>query len=247
MPSHDVASISLPDLARELARRGDFDGACDVAARCPDARVHRDLMIEFNSAMRAQRKGLPMKLDFSLKEKQALISHYEADKRVSDDPTKDAPAIAVVSFLLTLPADLLAGFDPTLRNALFHKSGAITHDLANVTQDAPDVRFTDWLYPIKIKKSWEGAVVTIHKGLGGKSDLVLSDAAISTFHVTPKSGGVFILEFTARSKPDSSTVFGKLADMLKTNVTISLEAPQEHPDEEEGDGNPAQRTLATTE
>lgn len=203
--------------------RGDIEAAAMLAAKLEKPQAYLSAMREIN---RIVQKGMRMEAMFSLEEKQALITHYEADKRASDDPEKDAPAIAVVSFILTLPSELLAGFAPTLRNSLFHMNGAIDHDLANQTHPAPDVRFPDWIYPIRIKKSWEGAEVTIHKGLGGKSDLVLSDAAISTFHVTPKSGGVFILEFTARSKPDSSNVFGKLADMLKTNVTISLEPPE---------------------
>lgn len=221
-----VTNIADAEIAR-LLNRGDVEAACRLAAKLPKPAHYLAAMQRINEIIssHAQRKG-HMEPMFSLEEKQALLTHYEADKRVSDDPEKDAQAIAVVSFALTLPSELLAGFSPTLRAALFHMNGAVTHDLANMTQDAPDVRFADWIYPIKIKKSWEGAQVTIHKGLGGKSDLVLSDAAISTFHVTPKSGSVFILEFTARSKPDSSTVFGKLADMLKTNVTISLAPPE---------------------
>lgn len=184
-------------------------------------------MIALNRAMfgAPQRGSLPVREMFSLEEKPARITKYECDRRVSDDPTKIQPTIAEVTFALTLESDLLAGFDPTMRACLFHKSGAVTPDLANVVQDAPDVRFPSILYPLKLKEQWEGATVIIHKGLGGKSDLVLAESGISTFEVTPKNGGVFVLEFTSRSKPDNDAVFGRLASMLKTDVTISLVPP----------------------
>lgn len=222
----------MNDEIAECIARGLFAEACTRAAALQSPTEHRDAMIAINRAMRAQTGVAPMLQKFSLEERPARITDYECDKRVSDDPTADAPAIAVVSFLLNLPSELLAGFDPTLRACLFHKSGAITHDLADREHDAPDVRFPSVIYPLKLKESWEGATVTIHKGLGGKSDLVLNDAAITTFAVTPKNGGTFILEFTSRSKPEQSMAFGKLADMLKTDVTISLAPPAPPQDNE---------------
>lgn len=214
-----------PDIAAALARH-DFAAACELASKLPHPRDHRDAMIAINRAKRDHdERKQPVRPMFSLEEKPAKITKYECDRRVSDDPTKVQPTIAEVTFELSLPSELLAGFDPTLRNCLFHKSGAVTHDLVNEQNDAPDVRFPSVLYPLKFKEQWEGAVVTIHKGLGGKSDLVLDEAAISTFEITPKNGGIFILEFTSRSKPEQDSVFGRLASMLKTEVTISLTPP----------------------
>lgn len=223
------------DIRDALAGRH-FRVACALAAKLPDPREHRDAMIEINRFINAtlERESRDMRPMFSLEEKPARITKYECDRRVSDDPTKVQPTIAEVTFELSLPSELLAGFDPTLRNCLFHKSGAVTHDLVNEQNDAPDVRFPSVLYPLKFKEQWEGAVVTIHKGLGGKSDLVLDEAAISTFEITPKNGGIFLLEFTSRSKPEQDSVFGRLASMLKTEVTISLTPPAPPSDGEPG-------------
>lgn len=223
------------DVAAAIAG-GHFEAAAVLAAAAPDPRDHRDSMIAINRAIRAHKGSPAMRQQFSLEEKPAKIVKFECDRRVSDDPEKVQPTIAEVTFELTLPSELLAGFDSTLRACLFHKNGAVTHDLANMTQDAPDVRFKSLLYPLKLKEQWEGATVTIHKGLGGKSDLVLGEAAISTFAITPKDGGVFILEFTSRSKPDTDAVFGRLAAMLKSEVSISL-APPEPPADGEGEGD----------
>ena len=217
----------IPKDVTDAIARGDFCLAADLAAELPDPRDHRDAMIALNRAWTsAHNKGTAaMRQQFSLEEKPAKIVKYECDRRVSDDPTKIQPTIAEVTFALTLPNEHLLGFDPALRLCLFHKSGAVTHDLVNTLQDAPDVRFKSVLYPLKLKEQWEGATVTIHNGLGGKSDLVLGESSISTFEITPKDGGVFLLEFTSRSKPESDSVFGRLASMLKTDVTISLAPP----------------------
>lgn len=170
-------------------------------------------------------------MPLELTERPARITKFETDKRAADNPEENAPAIAEVGFELNLPSELLVGLHPNLRSLLFHKNGAVQHDLASQTHDAPDVRFPSLLYPLKFKESWEGATVTIHKGLGGKSDLVLDEADITTFLVTPKEGGTCILEFMSRSKPGNDAAFGRLAAMLKTEVSISL-APPHHEDGE---------------
>lgn len=218
----------MPEDVTAAIARGDFALAGKLAAALPDPRAHVAAMIALNRAMKGT---CPVRQMFSLEEKPAKIVKYECDRRVSDDPTKIQPTIAEVTFALTLESSLLAGFDPTMRQCLFHKSGAVTHDLVNAQQDAPNVRFPSMLYPLKMKEQWEGATVVIHKGLGGKSDLILGESSISTFEITPKEGGVFVLEFTSRSKPDTDAVFGRLASMLKTDVTISLAPPTPAEDE----------------
>lgn len=231
--------MPIPTALLDDIARGDFDAACAKAVALPDPRDHRDAMIAINRARSAQPKRTTMQPPrFSLDEKKATVTDYFCDKRVSDKPDEVAPAIAVVSFKLNLAAeDALPGFSPTLRNMLFHKSGAVTHDLAAQVNDAPDVRFPNFMYPLKWKApdDYEGATVTIHKGIGGKSDLVLEDCAVSTFEITPKQGGQVIVEFTARSPQEKgSKAFTLLPDMLKTEVSISFEPPEES-DEDEGD------------
>ena len=164
-------------------------------------------------------------------EKTAKIIGFETDKRVSDDVTKEATPIAEVTFELNLAGDLLAIFSPTLRSLLFEKSGAVQHDLASQTHDAPDVRHPKILPPYRWRENMEGATVTIHQGLGGKSDLVMTEADIATFFITPNEGGTFSLTFEARAKVDQEKVFGRLAMLLKKEVSISLAAAAQEPDE----------------
>ena len=138
---------------------------------------------------------------------------------------------AEVEVEINMPSELLAMFSPTLRSLLFHKNGAVQHDLANQTHDAPDLRFPKLHYPLVWEERMEGATFTIHRGLGGQSDLVLGEAAIKNFKLTPMEGGTCVCWFTVRSKPDSAAAFGAIAMMLKTEVSISLEPAIEPPDE----------------
>lgn len=166
-------------------------------------------------------------------EKSARITKFETDKRVSDDITKKAIPIAEVDFELNLPGELLAIFSPTMRSLLFHKNGAVQHDLASQAHDAPDLRHPKILPPYRWKENMEGATLTIHHGLGGTSDLVMPEADIATFAITPNEGGTFLLAFQARAKMEEESAFGRLAMMLKTDVTISLEAAKPPADEDE--------------
>ncbi len=203
--------------------RGDVEAAAMLAAQLPKPQAYRDAMIRVNQIVSNGMRGRRM-IEFA--EKNATITKFETDKRVSDDETKEAMPIAEVDFDLNLPGDLLAIFSPTLRALLFHKNGAVDHDLHDQVHAAPDVRHPKILYPLRWKEGMEGATVTIHQGLGGKSDLVLPEASIATFFITPNEGGTFSLSFTARAKLDQEKAFGRLAMLLKKDVTISLEPPE---------------------
>lgn len=213
---------------------GHIEEACLLAAQIPRPEHYLAAMRSVNEIIHRNMNRQPaqqmstgshrMSIEFA--EKNATITKFETDKRVSDDETKEAMPIAEVDFDLNLPGDLLAIFSPTLRSLLFHKNGAVSHDLADQTHTAPDVRHPKIIYPLRWKEGMEGATVTIHQGLGGKSDLVLPEASIATFFITPNEGGTFSLSFTARAKLDQEKAFGRLAMLLKKDVTISLEPPE---------------------
>jgi hypothetical protein len=223
--------VSMID-ARIIAKleAGDIEGAAMLAAKQADPRAHLAAMRIVNEYMHKPPGAKRMTIEFS--EKTATVVKFETDKRVSDDPTKEALPIAEVDFELNLSGDLLAIFAPTMRALLFHKNGAVQHDLASQTHEAPDVRHPKILPPYRWRENMEGATLTIHQGLGGKSDLVLSDASIATFFITPNEGGTFLLGFQARAKVEQERYFGRLAMLLKKDVTISLEAPKPPADEE---------------
>lgn len=218
-----VAPIIDARIARMLDD-GDVEGAALLAAKIASPIAHLKVMEAINEYVRKPKpKGRTM---LELSEQAATITKFDTDKRASDDPTKPAPAIAEVTFLVNMTSDVLAHFSPTLRSLLFCKNGAVQHDIASQAHDAPDVRHPKILAPYKWREDMEGAEVTIHKGLGGKSDLVLPEASIGTFAIEPHDGGMVSITFEVRSKPENPIAFGRLAEMLKTDVSISLAPPK---------------------
>lgn len=208
--------------------RGDIAAAGRLAASIANPAAYLRAMLVVNAGMQTT-KGNPKMISFN--EHAAKLQKFECDIKVAgvDNP---APT-AEIDIELNMSSELLAMFAPTLRSFLFHKSGAIQHDLASQTHDAPDVRFSELKFPLVWESRMEGATFTIHKGIGGKSDLVLPDATIKNFRLTPMEGGTVIVDFTVRSKPDVESAFGRLATMLKSEVSISL-APHVETTSDEG-------------
>jgi len=169
-----------------------------------------------------------MPIEFT--EQAAKLTATETDKKVVGVQNPDP--IAQLDIEMNVESAQLAMFSPTLRSMLFHLSGAVQHDLADQAHDAPDVRFPELKYPLKWEHKMEDAIFTIHRGLGGKSDLVFDKAVVKHFGLTPKQGGTVAIHFRVRSTTPNKAAFGALADLLKTDIAFSLAlAPDPDPDE----------------
>jgi hypothetical protein len=171
-------------------------------------------------------------MPFSLTNQKAKLASLNTRAEVSG-PDK-VPA-ADLRFSINVPSDALAGFAPTLRGHLYCKNGD-GGDLANQSHDAPNLR-----YPRLGALPWSGdimgATLTVHHGLGGKSDLVLADAKVNRFVIEPQEGGTCIVKFRVQAHPGDREV-GRLYNMIQREVDISLEGPDwsdDEDDEDEGD------------
>lgn len=215
----DFAKRATDAQIEEALDRGDFDAAGRLAASVANPAAFR----KAKNIVLQQRTGTMNQIEYT--EHTAKLTKIEADMRVAgvDNPE---PTIEV-DVELNMPSELLPMFDPTLRSMLFHKNGAVQHDLASQTHDAPDVRYPKMKFPLVWESRIEGATFTVHKGLGGVSDLVLGEASIKNFRLTPMEGGTVAVAFNVRAKPAAESAFGRLATMLKSDVSISLELQDE--------------------
>ena len=138
-----------------------------------------------------------------------------------------------LKFSINVPSDSLIEFAPELRGLLYWKNGG-GGDLADQTHDAPNLRFPR-LGPL----SWEGEIVgaelTVHYGLGGKSDLVVAAAKVNRFVIDPQEGGTVIIQFRVQAHPDEKSV-GKLYSMIQRDVDISLTGPDFSEERDEDGG-----------
>ena len=77
-----------------------------------------------------------------------------------------------------------------------------------------------------LKYDWEGAgyTLTIGYGIGGKSDINISDCQIDSFRIDPMNGGSVKLAFRIICHPDSPQ-FGQLRELIQQEVEITLDPP----------------------
>lgn len=141
---------------------------------------------------------------------------------------------AALSFSMLLSNDAMSYFDGSLKSFLYGKqangsaeSAQAGIDAVEPVSDMPNLTNAG----MKLKKlHWDqeytGYDLTIEHGMGGKSDLEIGDCTLSKFIFTPKEGGSFELQFLLESQDVAEKIFGKLATMKNTEVTILLTAPQ---------------------
>jgi len=126
---------------------------------------------------------------------------------------------------------VLDSFKPGLRKLLYFKSktprepaqGALELEEPN---DLPDLRFPE-LGVIKWKADQEGCTLTLDYGLGGKSNVRLTDCKANEWRLECKEGGTVKVTWRVqRVQPDKRAV-GELSGMLKHEVQAMLTASPE--------------------
>lgn len=221
--------------------RGDIEGACMLAAKVADPRGHLAAMRIVSEYMN-KAKGRPRMIE--LKEQDAILSKYNPRPELhGQDPTSAADVRVTFN---AASAAILPMLDPELRGFLFHKHGTKQHDLADVTADAPDLRFPklqagngkaggkyEWALAL------DGASLTIHRGIGGKSDIVLPGKVRKPIVISPQQGGTVIVSLQVQCHPDAEQA-GALYTLMSQKITVSFapgtEGEPELPGVGEGEG-----------
>ena len=80
--------------------------------------------------------------------------------------------------------------------------------------------------PIKWDEDLEDYTVTIHHGLGGRSDVILGGCKVNGFVLEMKEGGTVALTCRVQCKPDEKQS-GRLCMLVQTDCDISLAPPEE--------------------
>lgn len=146
-------------------------------------------------------------------------------------PDELHPAIDL-SFQVEAANDILSFLDGGLLSALYHKTAASDsegqHPLDGVDQAShlPNLRFP-MLGPLKWQKEYAGYDLTIQHGLGGKSDIQLTDCKVNGFSIDAKEGGTVLLKFRVQCSTGlNEKTLGKLALLVQHEVPIMLTAPE---------------------
>jgi hypothetical protein len=152
------------------------------------------------------------------------------------------PAVDL-AFKLTGSNLLLSEFDGALRGMFYEKAGKPSKEqqasLDGVEQvsDLPLLRCRIIEQPIKLASEYVGYALTVDRGLGGASNIVLGDCGVDKFRADCKEGGTVELAFRVQAAKLGADVLGKLATLIGSEVSIMLtpaEAKQEAIDGTEG-------------
>lgn len=133
---------------------------------------------------------------------------------------------------LQISNDMLAHFDGFLKGALFTKSTdsesartaqldgiPVVSDMPNLSKIGMKIGRFNW------DEDLTGYTVTIDRGLGGKSNLVVTDCILSDWKFTPKEGGTVIARVSVESSNVSAKDWGTFAKLKSRPVEILAEPP----------------------
>lgn len=128
-----------------------------------------------------------------------------------------------LKFEIRTSNDVLAEFHHSLKSAFYKEpdQGNLIDEPGTLSQ----LKFPD-MGPVSYDMELSGHELTIHYGIGGKSDLSIDDCRVNHFRLHPQEGGTVIVTFRVQGNP-SEYVIGKLCSMIQEEINISLTAPGE--------------------
>lgn len=124
---------------------------------------------------------------------------------------------------------------PMLRGLLFHKDGAVQHDLADEAAHAPDLRFPAMPGPFAWTLPYSSGTLTIHIGDLADSDIVLPATFRKPVTFQPMQGGTVVVTVQARCHPDAEQA-GAIYCLMAKELEISLSPTAEADDDNEEQG-----------
>lgn len=135
---------------------------------------------------------------------------------------------AQLSFAMQLPNHDLTMFDGSLKAFLYTKNANTSTGQQETLEGIEPI--TDLPNLSRIGRiHWDieltGFTLTIDHGMGGASNIEVTDCVLSKFRIAAQEGGTVALDFMVESQDVAANVFGKLATLKNREVEIMLTAP----------------------
>lgn len=133
----------------------------------------------------------------------------------------------------TLQCGVLAMFDGFLPGMLFRKpqsrkqgelDGVESAELSTIGEH---VKRMGWVY------EQTGCDIVIDFGMGGASNISLSDCKAHRVSFSPKDGGSVLVQWTLDAPALSTETRGKLTDLKSTDIQMTMLAPSAEDDEQQ--------------
>lgn len=137
---------------------------------------------------------------------------------------KEKKAAIVLTVEAALSNKSLNQLAPGLMEALYRKATeGESADLASDPDGLTAKRFPK-MSPFEWDWAGTGYKAVVDYGIGGESDIELSDAKVDSFTVTPLEGGTVSVKFNIIGHTDELNT-GRLCFMQKQDINLELKAP----------------------
>lgn len=147
-------------------------------------------------------------------------------------PDNLVPAVDI-TVVMDQPNSILDAFHPDLLGLIYCKreggvdEGQTSLDGVDEVSDVPNLRFPFMGLPLVWSKELSGYTFTLDHGLGGKSELILTDCKVNNFRIEPKEGGTVEVKFRVQSSTSlTEKTLGKLALLIQHEVPFKLVPPK---------------------
>lgn len=101
--------------------------------------------------------------------------------------------------------------------------------LDGVPDTMPLLRSHSIAWPMALEGDYSGYQITVDRGLGGTSNMVLQEAKLNKLRLTCMEGGTVQLQFRLQVSNVGDEVIGRLSSYIKADMFIALLPPQVKP------------------
>ena len=140
---------------------------------------------------------------------------------------KDIQPAVTLSLKMTVGNDWLANLSGHMKGLFFMKgnSVAVQPELPGTEQsDMPALRMPE-IGSIPWTKEYTGLRLVIDHGIGGTSDIVVTDCKADNIVLTMKEGGSAEVEFKLKSNTADEHTRGQLTSTIKRDIEIRIYGP----------------------
>lgn len=123
---------------------------------------------------------------------------------------------------------LLNEFDVELRHLLFKRPQPKPGSLPIEDDNLSELRFP-LLRNMQWHREYAGYTLRFHIGATGMEDVICGDVGLKEIHINPLEGGSVNISMKARCHPKDEVDHGKLARLLKHEITIDMTPPDVDP------------------
>lgn len=159
---------------------------------------------------------------FSLEKQKAKLANLNLRAELHGEEHVTAADLTIKA---TVSNDTLSEFHPSLKSAFYQKGDEAQGELIDDPGHLPAIKFPNLGQPLKWDQTFEGYETTVHFGIGGPSDVVLTDCKVDSFKFDCKDGGSIEIMFRIQAHPSAEQI-GKLSGLIQNDIELSLLPPE---------------------